>query len=58
VIGGQLNRGLDAPRLRVAHRDALARGDDEGELPTAEAPAAAVESEAAARPARDAVGTR
>jgi uncharacterized protein (TIGR00159 family) len=54
VMGGQMNRGLDAPRLRVALRDALARGDEE--LAAEAAPPAPAETEA--RPAQDAVGTR
>jgi len=54
VMGGQMNRGLDAPRLRVALRDALARGDEE--LEASETPPAPVEAEAASRPG--AVGTR
>jgi uncharacterized protein (TIGR00159 family) len=52
VMGGEMIRGLDAPRLRVALRDALARGDDE--LVPSEPTAPAEE----ARTAQDAVGTR
>ena len=57
VMGGQMIRGLDAPRLRVALRDALARGGDELATPEAPVPQP-VEAEAAARPAQDAIGTR
>ena len=57
VMGGQMIRGLDAPRLRVALRDALARGGDELATPEAPVPLP-VEAEAAARPAQDAIGTR
>lgn len=39
VIGGEMIRGLDAPRLRVVLRDALARPDEE--LPEADAAASA-----------------
>jgi uncharacterized protein (TIGR00159 family) len=39
VMGGEMIRGLDAPRLREVLRDALARPDEE--MPEAEAPAPA-----------------
>ena len=40
VVGGEMVRGLDAPRLRVVLRDALARPDEEGtELEAAASPA-------------------
>ena len=40
VLGGEMVRGLDAPRLRVVLRDALARPDEEGtELEAAASPA-------------------
>jgi uncharacterized protein (TIGR00159 family) len=58
VMGGEMIRGLDAPRLRVALRDALARGDDELAAPEAAPATPSPEGEAAARPAQDAVGTR
>jgi uncharacterized protein (TIGR00159 family) len=57
VIGGELLRGLDAPRLRVALRDALARPDDEIAAPEPE-PAPAGEKDGGTRAASDAVGTR
>jgi uncharacterized protein (TIGR00159 family) len=53
VMGGVMHRGLDAPRLRVALRDALARGDEAFE--PAEVPPA---PEAEARAPQDAIGTR
>jgi uncharacterized protein (TIGR00159 family) len=56
VMGGEMIRGLDAPRLRVVLRDALARGDEE--LAPAEPAAPAGPAEAEARTAQDAVGTR
>jgi len=56
VMGGQMNRGLDAPRLRVALRDALARGDDE--LATVESAPQAAPAEGEPRAAQDPVGTR
>ena len=62
VMGGQMLRGLDAPRLRVALRDALSRGEDELAPPEAAATQPtqpiASDAEAAARAAHDAVGTR
>jgi uncharacterized protein (TIGR00159 family) len=58
VMGGEMTRGLDGPRLRVALRDALARGDDELAAPEAAPATPSSEDEAAARPAQDAVGTR
>jgi uncharacterized protein (TIGR00159 family) len=58
VMGGEMIRGLDAPRLRVALRDALARGDDELAAPDTAPVTPSAEGEAAAHPARDAVGTR
>jgi uncharacterized protein (TIGR00159 family) len=40
VVGGEMVRGLDAPRLRVVLRDALSRPDEEGtELEAAASPA-------------------
>jgi uncharacterized protein (TIGR00159 family) len=47
VMGGDLIRGLDAPRLREALRDALARPDDE--TPAAEPAAASGPAEAGTR---------
>jgi uncharacterized protein (TIGR00159 family) len=37
VVGGEMVRGLDAPRLRVVLRDALSRPDEEGAEPEATA---------------------
>jgi uncharacterized protein (TIGR00159 family) len=69
VVGGELNQGLDAPRLRVVLRDALLHGGEE--LTPAESagapepqanPAQGSEarpaSDAETRPAPDLVGTR
>jgi diadenylate cyclase len=56
VMGGEMIRGLDAPRLRVVLRDALARGDEE--LAPAEPATPVGPAEAEARTAQDAVGTR
>jgi uncharacterized protein (TIGR00159 family) len=53
VIGGELTRGLDAPRLRVALRDALTRGAEDGAAPDPE-PGAEPEAQTAQNP----VGTR
>jgi uncharacterized protein (TIGR00159 family) len=62
VMGGEMIRGLDGPRLRVALRDALSRGDGEPVPPEPAAAAPAAEAEARptqeTRPAQDAVGTR
>jgi uncharacterized protein (TIGR00159 family) len=45
VMGGEMLRGLDAPRLRVVLRDALARPDDEmPELEATASPAPAAEA--------------
>ncbi len=49
VMGGELNRGLDAPRLRVVLRDALARGGEDLAEPA---------NEPDAHAAQDPVGTR
>ena len=54
VMGGELNRGLDAPRLRVALRDALTRGG--GDDATEEASAPTPEREP--QPAQGPVGSR
>jgi len=53
-----MTRGLDAPRLRVALRDALARGDEAAPPEASAPPPAPVEAEATARAAQDPVGTR
>ena len=46
VVGGEMVRGLDAPRLRVVLRDALARPDEEGtELEAAASPAPSPKAE-------------
>jgi uncharacterized protein (TIGR00159 family) len=46
VVGGEMVRGLDAPRLRVVLRDALARPDEEGtELEAAASPAPSPKTE-------------
>jgi diadenylate cyclase len=47
VMGGEMIRGLDAPRLRVVLRDALARPDEEA--PDADAAAASSAAEAGTR---------
>jgi hypothetical protein len=69
VVGGELNQGLDAPRLRVVLRDALLHGGEEptpAEAAEAPEPEASPAQDAEARPASDAearsapdlVGTR
>jgi uncharacterized protein (TIGR00159 family) len=46
VVGGEMVRGLDAPRLRVVLRDALARPDEAGtELEAAASPAPSPKTE-------------
>jgi uncharacterized protein (TIGR00159 family) len=46
VVGGEMVRGLDAPRLRVVLRDAFARPDEEGtELEAAASPAPSPKTE-------------
>ncbi len=56
VSGGELRRGLDAPRLRGALRDALSAGREEPALPDARDPAPGAGDELTDRPATAGAG--
>lgn len=56
VSGGELRRGLDAPRLRGALRDALSAGREEPTAPEARDPAPGAGDELADRPAAAGAG--
>jgi uncharacterized protein (TIGR00159 family) len=56
VSGGELRRGLDAPRLRGALRDALSAGREEPAVPDARDPAPGAGDELTDRPATAGAG--